>query len=139
MLPLLLAQAQAQSPIVHLFRSAGTLGLLILSLGVVLTMWGVINLLTRQPPLVTVLQTLCSLIPAVLAAGVVYASYQEFMRIAASPEPPEAVEFARVISSGLTAGMIGPLASVVPAALGIAALARVAQREQIADGLTNDI
>lgn len=120
--------AQQAAPLSHLLRAGGPVGWLILGLGIVLTLWGVVNLLRRPGPVVLILQAVCSLIPALLGAALAYGCYLEFAQFGAQAEPPKPVVFAEVISRGLLGGMIGPLASVVPAALGIAALARSSAR-----------
>jgi hypothetical protein len=117
--------AQQLAPLPHLLRAAGMVGWVIVALGLTLTAWGVINLLKRTGPTSLVLQSLCSLIPAVLAMAMAGAAYAEFVQIATAAEPPRPNVFADLIARGLFAGMIGPLASAVPAALGIAALARM--------------
>ena len=115
---------QQMAPLSHLLKSGGAVGWLIIALGVVLTVWGAINLMKRPAPVVLMLQAVCSLIPGVLAAAVAGAAYVEFMAVATGSEPAKPWEFAEVISRGLFAGTVGPLASMIPAALGIAGLVR---------------
>lgn len=117
--------AQQTAHLAPLLKAGGAMGWLVLSLGGLLTLWGLYNLFVGGDRLMMLLQTLCSLAPAVLAAAVVFGVYGEFVSIAAAVEPPKPKEFASVISSGLIMGMVGPLATVIPAALGIAALAKV--------------
>lgn len=117
--------AQQLAPISHLLRAGGPIGWLILGLGVVLTLWGVWNLLRVRNRMLIALQAFCSLIPAVICTIVAVGLYQAYLPIASSPVAPRPAEIAGLISKGLLIGTIGPLATVIPAALGIAALVRV--------------
>jgi len=116
---------QQAAPLPHLLRGGGTAGLLVIALGVVLTLWGVWNLLRVRNRILIALQAFCSLIPAVICTIVAVGLYQAYLPIASSPVAPRPAEIAVLISKGLLIGMIGPLATVIPAALGIAALVRV--------------
>lgn len=119
---------QQMAPLPHLLRAGGTAGLLVIALGVVLTLWGVWNLVRVRNRMLVALQAFCSLIPAVVCTIVAVGLYQAYLPIAASPVAPKPAEIAALISKGLMLGMIGPLATVIPAALGITALIRASAR-----------
>lgn len=119
----LIGQQAASLP--HLLRAGGSVGLLIIAQGVLLTLWGVWNLFRDRNRMLIALQAFCSLIPAVVCTLVAVGLYQAYLPIAYSPVAPRPTEIAALISKALMIGMIGPLATVIPAALGIAALVRV--------------
>jgi len=116
------------SPVLHLVRAGGGYGWLLLGLGVLLTLWGLLNLLVIRNRLALTLQPLCSLTPALLAVLGVYSSYDRFANMAMAPQAPKPAEFAEVVSFAMACGIEGPLATAIPVIVGVIALAKSTAR-----------
>lgn len=112
------------SPLLHLLRAGGAYGVLLLAFGALLALWAAVDLMFVRSRALLSLQALASLLPALLGFVGVYVSYCEFVEMAATPVPPKPAEFARVVTFAMACGIWGPLATVVPAALGVFALTR---------------
>ncbi len=94
-------------------------GLLIMTLGLLLFLWAVFNLLAARTRTVVFVQVFLSFLPILVSLFVVCGAAQEFLKMATSDTAIKPSEFARTVSLGLVCGILGPLATLVPGVLGL--------------------
>jgi hypothetical protein len=118
------AEVHRPSLLLFLLREGGGAGLALAALGVLLTVWGFINLgfVTRRGTLVT--QALVSFLPLSLAFVGMCVYFSRFMELAAAPGSSRPEDVARTMSLLIILGLTGSVSTIVPAVIGIIALAR---------------
>jgi hypothetical protein len=100
------------------------MGLAILALGIVLAIWGLINLLAVRNWTVLTVQALLSLLPALLGAWAIQRAMSTFLVMAVAEQAPKPSDMAKVISFGMVCGLWATLGTALSAGLGILALAK---------------
>lgn len=114
-------------------QGGGPIGLTILSLGIILAVWGLINLLAVRNWTMLTVQALLSLLPALLGAWAIQRAIVTYLAMATSDQAPKPSEFGQVISYGMICGLWATLGTALSAGLGILALAKRRKAEPSAD------
>jgi hypothetical protein len=123
--PMDAAPQAGQVPIVYnLLQAGGSYGLLLLALGLLLTVWGLFNFFLVRNRLLLIVQVFYAFVPAILGVAGLWSSYQQWVEMTLSPQAPRPHELAQVVSFAMACGLFGPLATVIPAFIGVLALAR---------------
>ncbi len=105
-------------------------GLLILALGLLLSVWAFLNLALVRNRAVVLVQVFLSFLPLLVTLLAVSRATQELSVIALSEVGPKPSEFAESASLGLTCGILGPLATLLPALVGLAKVALLSNGAQ---------
>ena len=117
-----------KSLITVLIEGAGGLGIVVILLGLVLTAWGVFNLFKVRSRILLLLQAFLSFAPLVAGLTGMLSRYAEFSQLAASPTAPKPGVLGETITGVFACGVLGGLATIVPALIGTLALGLKAGR-----------
>jgi hypothetical protein len=107
-------------------------GVLIMVMGLLLSVWALVNLVAVRSRPVVLVQVFLSFLPLLVCLLAVSDATQDFMTMARSERAPKPSELAQAVSLGLVCGILGPLATLVPSLLGLvklSLLSREAQRD----------
>lgn len=104
-------------------------GLSVLLLGLALTVWALINIAWPRSAASIFLQCLLSLIPAIIAVSSIYGAHSRFMDLLVTDIAPERGELSS-IAFGMSVGIGGTVATLVPVAIGLCAFWRHARRNE---------
>lgn len=115
----------AVSPISFLLAGGG---LPLLGVGIAFSLWGLRNLVRPPAAGVILFQSLLSFVPALIAMAAIIVNCVEFAELAAAEVAPKPAAFGAVIGQSMSFGFCGLLATIVPVALGLFALHRIASR-----------
>jgi hypothetical protein len=118
------AEVHRQSLLLFLLKVGGGAGIGLVALGGLLTLWGLINLgfVKRRGALVS--QALLSFLPISLAFVGMCVSAFRLLDMATAPRSTRPEVVADTMAFALILGLFGSASTVVPALLGIVALAR---------------
>jgi hypothetical protein len=106
-----------------LFEAGGFLSALIILLGLLLVVWGVLNLALARSRIVFLVHGLLCFVPLLLGLAGMCRGYSQFAAMVMSPAAPKPVEVARTMSFAMASGIFGSIATMVPAALCFIAIA----------------
>ncbi len=112
---------QQLSEIPFLLRAGGNY---LLFLGVVLALWGLVNVLIPRMRALILMQSLLSLLPGLLAMMAIYSACTELAVLAASPTLPKPADLAQLAGYAMSCGFWGLAGTMVPMTLGLLALWR---------------
>lgn len=117
------AVPQQVSELTFLLRAGDGYGSMLIGLGIVLTIWGWLDLLFVRNRTVLILHALLSFTPGLLALWGIHSAYEAYTAMAVSPTPPKPAEFAAAINLAMACGIWGIAGTVVSGFFGVLALA----------------
>ncbi len=118
-------EVQQLSTFLILLRAGG---LPMFGLGLLFSLWGVLNVARPQSRHLILVQTLLSLLPGVLAMLAIYAASANFLAMAVLPTSPKPSELADVTTYAMSCGFFGIAGTIMPVALGLIAFWRLGNK-----------
>lgn len=118
---LLFAQAQRYPLLLWFLQSNYSIALLVMAVSI--TFLGLF-LCVRPNRTASIALAFATLVPGVIAAGLVLAAGSNFSKLASSPTVPEPTEMAAVINMALSSGFYGLVATLIPMLIAIVSLVR---------------
>lgn len=112
------------------FRSAGSCGLVILGLGLLLSLWGLVNLVSARSSSEIIPQIYVSFLPLLISLGAMVIVARDFVSMVRGDVAATTGEFVQTCSFGLVCGILGSACTLVPALLGLTHLALLLRRVQ---------
>lgn len=116
------------SPIRYLLIAGGAP---LVAFGIVMTIWGVINVLRPRSAGLICAQSLVSMIPGAIAVVAIYLSSIRFQEMAGAPSLPKPTEFATVTGQAMSFGFLGLVTTMIPVFLGICAFFRLCRTKNV--------
>jgi hypothetical protein len=101
----------------------------VISLGLVFSVWGIINLVRSSSPRHILLQSLFSLLPGIIGIIAIHSAYVDLTRMAAMTTAPKPAEFAAATGAAISSGIFGIAGSIIPLTLGLFAMWHFAQKQ----------
>ena len=118
-----------ESPLLWFLVSGEWYGILIIGLGLFLTVWAFVNLVVVRNRVVVLVQVFLSFLPLLVCLLALSRATQEFMIMGRSGTAIEASKLAQSISLALVCGILGPLATLLPALLGLVKLSLLCRHD----------
>lgn len=102
----------------------------LLAFGIVVSIWGIINIV-RVPGSGWILaQAWMSFLPGIFALLGIYVTYQQFAAMAISTEVVEPTDVATVAGAGMSLGFLGIVSTIMPFMLSLVAFRRYCRRNE---------
>jgi hypothetical protein len=109
------AESVAMSPLRFLLPAGG---MPVLAFGIILSLWGLWNIVRPQSPRRILSPMVLSSIPGIIAIIAIYMACTEFIEMTTSETPPKPWMFAAVAAKAMSFGFFGLLSTIVPILLG---------------------
>ena len=97
-------------------------GFFLLAFGLVLTLWGLWNVLRPHSFVKILSQLALSVLPGMVAMVAIYLAAADFMELADSETAPKPAALATTVGPMFSYGFVGLLATIVPVLLGVVAI-----------------
>ena len=114
--------------LIVLLRGGDAYGSVMISLGLLLTVWGMVNFFFVRNRLVLTLQALLSFLPATFALWGIHTAYVQFAQMAEATVAPKPIEFASMTVLAMGCGFWGIVSTMVPGFVGVLALSKSTAR-----------
>ena len=96
-------------------------GVPMFGLGILFSLWGILNVVRPRNRHLILVQTLLSLLPGIFAMMAIYAACREFNMMATLPAAPKPGEIAAVAGFAMSCGFFGIAGTIMPVTLGMVA------------------